>query len=337
MIWRTNYWYEIWPLDYEERPGRTAGKWLYFGEKDILHSYVKKLNQYVESGELRAAKVAMKHPDYDPFPEKYCVMCIFTTGSKEHKDNTKAFIKEKFRIEPAAWKSEEQTEKDWSSEGWLKLQADLTTIKKGIEQGYYEDIAKGIREIRQLINRLHTHIYKGRKPIDSEIKLLETVSSFLDEFDKKPEFINNSDAFSFNRIKRIEKQIEGLIFQVGNLMSKEPKNIYNIQHFNGTVSNSAFQQGTENSNQFLTIDENEIDSISKFLLDLNKKLPDLDLNQDNKSEIGIDVQTIETQLKSKTPKRVIVEESLRSIRNVLEGATGSLLASGLLNQLMSIM
>ena len=75
-------------------------------KKDILHSYVKKLNQYVESGELRAAKVAMKHPDYDPFPEKDCVMCIFTTGSKEHKDNTKAFIKEKFRIEPAAWKSE---------------------------------------------------------------------------------------------------------------------------------------------------------------------------------------------------------------------------------------
>ena len=56
-----------------------------------------------------------------------------------------------------------------------------------------------------------------------------------------------------------------------------------------------------------------------FCWTLIKNCLDLDLNQDNKSEIGIDVQTIETQLRSKTPKRVIVEESLRSIRNVLEG------------------
>ena len=43
-----------------------------------------------------------------------------------------------------------------------------------------------------------------------------------------------------------------------------------------------------------------------------------------------DIATIETQLSSPRPKVEIIKESLRSVRNIVEGAVGSMAASGII-------
>jgi len=47
-------------------------------------------------------------------------------------------------------------------------------------------------------------------------------------------------------------------------------------------------------------------------------------------QVQAEVSTVETQLSSPRPNHVILRESLWSIRNILEGCAGSLLASQLI-------
>ena len=60
--------------------------------------------------------------------------------------------------------------------------------------------------------------------------------------------------------------------------------------------------------------------------EIKKVLPQVE-NKSDRAEINADITTIEQQLKSPRPKFGIVYELLGSIRNVMEGAGGNLLAS----------
>ncbi len=106
-------------------------------------------------------------------------------------------------------------------------------------------------------------------------------------------------------------------------------NIINIQHMEG----SQIQQGTTKSSQTGTFSFGHINALPVFITTLKSSLKDLHLQVDDMAEVVADVETIESQLKSSRPKGTILHESLKSIRNILEGATGSVLATNLLNQL----
>ena len=60
------------------------------------------------------------------------------------------------------------------------------------------------------------------------------------------------------------------------------------------------------------------------------------LNQEDAAELEAEVLTIEHQVASPKPKQLIISESLKSARSILEGVTGSVLATGLLTQLASL-
>ena len=99
------------------------------------------------------------------------------------------------------------------------------------------------------------------------------------------------------------------------------------------MESSQIQQGTANSSQTGTLNFGQIDTLPAFITALKSSLKDLHLKVDDMAEVVADVETIESQLKSSRPKGTILHESLKSIRNILEGAAGSVLASDLLNQL----
>ena len=48
-----------------------------------------------------------------------------------------------------------------------------------------------------------------------------------------------------------------------------------------------------------------------------------------------DIETIESQIKSPRPKSTIIKECLASIRTILEGAAGSMIAALLVQQIMA--
>jgi hypothetical protein len=111
-----------------------------------------------------------------------------------------------------------------------------------------------------------------------------------------------------------------------------PVNISNVQNMVG----SQIQQGTSKSNQTYSSSTSDYKDFFGFIMELEGKLDGLQLDSSDAQEIGQDVFTIESQIKSSRPKNLIIKKSLKSIKNILEGATGSAIASMFLERLSSI-
>jgi len=112
-----------------------------------------------------------------------------------------------------------------------------------------------------------------------------------------------------------------------------PINVINIHHMEG----SQIQQGTSSSNQTGTFKLTNGVEINEFIKLLKKQLPELTLTSDDESEIKSDITTLESQVVSSRPKSEIIKESLSSIKRILEGATGSVVAQQLLPYIPTLM
>ena len=120
---------------------------------------------------------------------------------------------------------------------------------------------------------------------------------------------------------------KGILGEKMNFNENERSNAKNIMtnYFIGNIANVPIQQGNDNT---INIEQykNELDT-AKFLVEEIKKLMN-DMPQDeNKETLQADIETIESQLKSPTPKMSIIKELFKSARNVIEGTLGSLTAS----------
>ena len=109
-------------------------------------------------------------------------------------------------------------------------------------------------------------------------------------------------------------------------------NIANIKH----MESSQIQQGTIDSTQQGTFEITNQKQLLEFIELLKDKLPDLEISDDDKPEIEADIATIEAQMKSSRPKDGIIKESLSSIKRVLEGASGVVIANELLKYLPAL-
>lgn len=93
----------------------------------------------------------------------------------------------------------------------------------------------------------------------------------------------------------------------------------------GTMENSQIQQDTQNSHQ--KIEQNSFDSdLSSFLKDFIRDVSKVKDEAIAKALLA-DAETIKSQSTAPAPKKGIIKECLLSIKNILEGAAGSVLAS----------
>jgi hypothetical protein len=113
---------------------------------------------------------------------------------------------------------------------------------------------------------------------------------------------------------------EGLFFNMSEkaAAASAPQNINN---FYGPVQNPQIQQGNNSAYQTSSSIDSEI--LSALMQKLSDSLRDLNLNQDDQSEIIADVETVRTQLASPRPKNAIIGSCTSSIRSILEKAGGS--------------
>lgn len=120
----------------------------------------------------------------------------------------------------------------------------------------------------------------------------------------------------------------------GFTFSKEEQTAASGVVFNiGTMSHSQIQGGTRNSTQALEVSGIDLDEMRSLVKDLHASLSSLKLKPSEQDELTQEIATIEAQLSSPKPKPAILRESSRSIRNILEGATGSALATEILTRL----
>lgn len=103
-------------------------------------------------------------------------------------------------------------------------------------------------------------------------------------------------------------------------------NSYNIVNNIGAMHNSQLQQVSDGSHQ---VQNNLIplNDLAVFADTLLSRCQDLGLGQDELDELQSDVSTIKAQLASPKPKSSVIRSMLTSLKSVLEGAAGNVLAS----------
>ncbi len=103
----------------------------------------------------------------------------------------------------------------------------------------------------------------------------------------------------------------------------------------GEMHNSQIMQGSTGSNQTFNLTEHTLKNLEKFVEVIDERFSELQFNSDDdKYEAIAEIQTIKTQLVSPRPKELVIQESSRTLRNILEGMTGSILATELLKYLL---
>ena len=109
----------------------------------------------------------------------------------------------------------------------------------------------------------------------------------------------------------------------------------NIIHIN-QMTNSNIQQASPEATQVVTFEESKYEELIEVIISLKESIDQLGLEPQQKSELQADIKTMETQTSSPNPKPTIITECLGSIKRILEGATGSVLASGLLIKIIAL-
>jgi hypothetical protein len=135
----------------------------------------------------------------------------------------------------------------------------------------------------------------------------------------------------------LKLESDGIIGQ-GMTFSKEEKEkaqsiTYNIKNYIHGIEHSQIQVESVASMQTLTVSQFDISKLKEVIEALKNSLKELGLEDDTKGELVAEIKTLESHAASPKPKTSIIRESLLSVRSIIEGATGSLIASGLLSQI----
>jgi len=132
-------------------------------------------------------------------------------------------------------------------------------------------------------------------------------------------------------IKEIEQSL-----QAPNKPTKHFPPAISVIHIGGNVTNSPIQSGSPGAQQEVTIGDLDLGAIRNFLHELETRAPDIGLPATEGQELAAEIATIKAQVESPKPKKQIIRESLQSVRSILEGAGGGVVATGLLDLLQHI-
>lgn len=121
---------------------------------------------------------------------------------------------------------------------------------------------------------------------------------------------------------------EGMSFSVEE-KTKAHQLTYQITNNIGSMHNSQLQQDSAHATQSLNVTETNQADLKKFVDELKAIADSLSLDQEQKQELNEHIAILESQSKSTKPNSVIIKESGRTIRNLIEGAMGSTISSGL--------
>lgn len=108
--------------------------------------------------------------------------------------------------------------------------------------------------------------------------------------------------------------------------------VFNI----GTMSNSQIQAETSHSQQAITKLLVDPKTILDFIEKARTSITELHLEKMESDELASELDTLEAQAKSPKPKKNILHESLKSVRTILEGAAGKIVADGLINVIKTL-
>jgi septation ring formation regulator EzrA len=89
------------------------------------------------------------------------------------------------------------------------------------------------------------------------------------------------------------------------------------------MNNSAIQQGTSFSTQTINFTIDKTENLKKIIDEIKNIKEQITLDRLVFEELVSEIDTLKSQIKSPKPKSIIVTESLKTIRSILEGVAGN--------------
>jgi enamine deaminase RidA (YjgF/YER057c/UK114 family) len=130
------------------------------------------------------------------------------------------------------------------------------------------------------------------------------------------------------------REVEELLYRPERPTEHFPP--YNQVIVYGNVSGTQLQVGVQGSTQVVQLQSDDKDAILTFVGEFRRILDEIVLQKGDRDAILADLDTVEAQLRSPSPKRRILRESLGSLRSVAENLIASgvwIGAAELINQL----
>jgi len=196
-----------------------------------------------------------------------------------------------------------------NSQGIPELELLLENSKHGIEAPLPDEISK-------LFN-FNTKYRLEISPVSIH-RITETVKNIIIEWLLKLE----NDGILGDGISFSQKEKESII-----------KQNYTVNNIFENISGSQIQQYSNNSSQIME-NQIEIDKIIEIITLLKDNSREIDI--ENNNEIIDAIKTIEEEIRIKTPQVHIIKQSMGTIKNILEGVIGSLIASGILYKISQL-
>ncbi len=105
----------------------------------------------------------------------------------------------------------------------------------------------------------------------------------------------------------------------------------------GSMNYSQLQQGSNQSTQTYSYNNNDLKSIIEFINELESKINEIkELKQEEIDSLKQEIETIKALAGTKRPKNSFISESLKVIYSILEKVTISMIANGLYQQIPAL-
>ena len=125
----------------------------------------------------------------------------------------------------------------------------------------------------------------------------------------------------------------GELAAVGDRSQLSPSVVLNV----GSIQNSNVQVAAEGSVQIVEQHRLDLESAREIVEHLRSAAEQLGVGSDRHEELAQEIATVEAQLNSPAPKASVLREMFRSIRRILEGATGNTLATSLISRITELL
>ncbi|MCU1806385.1 hypothetical protein NVV31_13440 [Cytobacillus firmus] len=224
--------------------------------------------------------------------------------------------------------------------GWRPV---LIPDKKLAENLTTHRIAQPITEIVYLVNSENNDSLILQLPQEMQSDLVKMTTGRPTEF--RVRFGTSQANQIIDNVRKIvlewsiQLEEDGIMGEGFSFTDKEKQAAtdqnYTVNNFYGNATGVQIQQHTQNSSQTM-ISGLDFDKISSFISTLQDNITGIGLPEDSQKVIKSEIDNISTELVSAEPKSNLIKQSLSTIRNVLEGVSGSLIASGLLHELSKI-
>ena len=192
-------------------------------------------------------------------------------------------------------------------------------------------LSSGIKELEDLVQNRSGPVLMMHYPRQAELILMKIMGRQLPvTLHISPSAVSSIFDSVRNKILEWSLELESQGITGHELSFTEPEkvaaqNSYNIVNNIGAMHNSQLQQVSDGSHQ---VQNNSLplNDLSVFADTLLSRCQELGLGRDELDELQSDVSTIKAQLASPKPKYGVIRSVLTSVKTVLEGAAGNVLA-----------